>query len=54
MPSGLTKEEINRKLLHGLAVLPMGVFYGSQLTGQTQLIVSIFFLYHTVSLLSGH
>ena len=44
MPSGLTKEEINRKLLHGLAVfLPMGIFYGSQLTGQTQLIVSIFF-----------
>ena len=29
MSSGLTKEEINRKLLHGLAVLiPAGVFYG--------------------------
>ena len=29
MSRGLTKEEINRKLLHGLAViLPTGVFYG--------------------------
>ena len=29
MTDGLTKEEINRKLLHGLAViLPIGIFYG--------------------------
>ena len=32
MKNELTKEEINRKLLHGLAVvLPVGIFYGPDL-----------------------
>lgn len=34
MSSGLTKEEINRKLLHVLAlVLPVGIFYGPDFCG---------------------
>jgi len=38
MSSGLTKEEINRKLLHGLAVLvPAGVFYGPGYFGTDRL-----------------
>ena len=38
MSQGLTKEEVNRKLLHGLAVvLPAGIFYGPDLLGLTNL-----------------
>ena len=38
MSQGLTKEEVNRKLLHGLAVvLPAGIFYGPDLLGLTHL-----------------
>ena len=34
MVKGLTKEEVNRKLLHGVAVvLPVGIFYGPALLG---------------------
>ena len=41
MASELTKEEINRKFLHGLAViLPLSIFYGPELTGQPKVFVS--------------
>ena len=41
MASELTKEEINRKLLHGLAViLPISIFYWPELTGQPKVFVS--------------
>ena len=37
MSQGLTKEEVNRKLVHGLAVvLPAGIFYGPDLLGLTK------------------
>ena len=44
MASELTKEEINRKLLHGLAViLPISIFYWPELTGQPKVFVSLVF-----------
>ena len=44
MASELTKEEINRKLLHGLAViLPLSIFYGPDLIGQPKVFVSWIF-----------
>ena len=37
MVQGLTKEEVNRKLLHGVAVvLPVGIFYGPALLGVSE------------------
>tara|TARA_B100001093_G_scaffold402000_1_gene389727 strand:+ start:549 stop:1214 length:666 start_codon:yes stop_codon:yes gene_type:complete len=41
MASELTKEEINRKLLHVLAViLPLSIFYGPELIGKPKVFVS--------------
>jgi dolichol kinase len=53
MTAGLTKEEVNRKLLHGVAVvLPVGIFYIPMLTDQTRFLVMwLVFLLFLVSLL---
>ena len=54
MASELSKEEINRKLLHGLAViLPLSIFYGPEITGQPKVFVSwvfvvMFFLFLSI------
>ena len=52
MPDGLTKEEINRKLLHGLAViLPVSMFYWPVLLESSRAIFSlILLLLFTISL----